>query len=482
MENRLGEGNVILSEINETKLIEFYKECQRNKLTDFDLEFTKEKAKIIAKKYGVLRTEIPIDELYKYAEKIDIRMRNKIEKDKLKEIIVKEKIKERELYEYSVRISKLKGVEKPLYYLKKELEEITKAKKKLDGLPTDYMRAMSVKEKDWSIAGGIADGLAGPAAGLATALDVQRQNLEIRKYNDSVARMAAEIGLASANESTYYSSRIKTLSKKINDLETVYISKETSVIQHLNFNNLQINETITGKIKLETDCWIKPNSIQGFPENNRPLVDGTIFAEIRGVEDNKVYANINLVIGKDGLNEGEICKLNGIDIKSVKLNKRQNYHVIFSINSNLFIMESNKNKIDNYDVIQLESKKKNETEQYWKNNQDKYEEITNKIKAIDMNLAFIEGRKKEENHSGLKYIQDYENQLSILKEKMSLKKNNSVEEKYKYLIKKVKEMKNEFNVIKENYNAFYNRYRKEYLILIMKLNSPLNIAEVKYNE
>lgn len=42
------------------------------------------------------------------------------------------------------------------------------------------------KQKDWALMGGIASGIAGGAAGLAVASDIQRQNAEARAYNDQL--------------------------------------------------------------------------------------------------------------------------------------------------------------------------------------------------------------------------------------------------------------------------------------------------------
>jgi len=50
----------------------------------------------------------------------------------------------------------------------------------------DAYHATKQREGDWAVAGGIASGIAGPAAGLAAAADIQRKNAEIRAQNDNL--------------------------------------------------------------------------------------------------------------------------------------------------------------------------------------------------------------------------------------------------------------------------------------------------------
>ncbi len=48
------------------------------------------------------------------------------------------------------------------------------------------------KETDWATHGGIASGIAGPAAGLAVAMDIQRKNAGIREQNAQLSQLAAQ--------------------------------------------------------------------------------------------------------------------------------------------------------------------------------------------------------------------------------------------------------------------------------------------------
>ena len=66
----------------------------------------------------------------------------------------------------------------------KKLDEMNKTAKGID-IMSSYATALysyekPVQEENWAIQGGIANAIAGPAAGLATAMDVQRRNAEAK--------------------------------------------------------------------------------------------------------------------------------------------------------------------------------------------------------------------------------------------------------------------------------------------------------------
>ena len=80
--------------------------------------------------------------------------------------------------------------------LEREIREFEEAKKVLQNADKTLYSAYAKKESDWAVHGGIANAIAGPAAGVAAALDVQRQNAEVRAYNQdlkqSIQRFTSE--------------------------------------------------------------------------------------------------------------------------------------------------------------------------------------------------------------------------------------------------------------------------------------------------
>ena len=60
--------------------------------------------------------------------------------------------------------------------------------------------SLTQKEIDWALAGGIASGLAGGAAGVATALNIQEKNAEIRAQNKQITSNYAKFAFEATNK------------------------------------------------------------------------------------------------------------------------------------------------------------------------------------------------------------------------------------------------------------------------------------------
>ena len=80
--------------------------------------------------------------------------------------------------------------------LEAEIRNFEETKKVLQNADKTLYSVYAKKESDWAVHGGIADAIAGPAAGLAVALDVQRKNAETRADNEklkqSIQRFTSE--------------------------------------------------------------------------------------------------------------------------------------------------------------------------------------------------------------------------------------------------------------------------------------------------
>lgn len=101
-----------------------------------------------------------------------------------------------------------KGKEKSIQYCKdriayyKEIERQFSPEKneaasaKMMGTTEKLYKASAQREHDWALHGGIAEGIAGTAAGVATALKIQQENAQIRSNNEALARNIADMNLA----------------------------------------------------------------------------------------------------------------------------------------------------------------------------------------------------------------------------------------------------------------------------------------------
>lgn len=74
--------------------------------------------------------------------------------------------------------------------IQEHMEELTRAKKSLESAQSLQKNRYMLYEKkgDWAVAGGLAQGIAGPAAGVVVAQNVIRENQAIDQRNDNITK------------------------------------------------------------------------------------------------------------------------------------------------------------------------------------------------------------------------------------------------------------------------------------------------------
>lgn len=119
-------------------------------------------------------------------------------------------------------------------------------------------RTTAQKEGDWAVAGGIASGLAGGAAGVATALDVQQKNAQIRANN---AALSSSLGYLGAQALTNIASTRSNAEASKKSCEQALEKARNSLVEerpgeelmsYLSFRvlNKRISETGVARIKV----------------------------------------------------------------------------------------------------------------------------------------------------------------------------------------------------------------------------------------
>lgn len=91
------------------------------------------------------------------------------------------------------------GRDKTIYHFEREIiacrREINEYEQNrnaiINGTNATYQLGKQ-RESSWAVHGGIASGIAGPAAGLATAIDIQNQNAATRQYNENLLRTTTQ--------------------------------------------------------------------------------------------------------------------------------------------------------------------------------------------------------------------------------------------------------------------------------------------------
>lgn len=101
-----------------------------------------------------------------------------------------------------------KGKEKSIQYCKDRIayynkvlgnyspENMSKARGEMMDLSNKIYKSTAQREHDWALHGGIAEGIAGTAAGVATALNIQRENEQIRAQNAALGKRIGDMNVA----------------------------------------------------------------------------------------------------------------------------------------------------------------------------------------------------------------------------------------------------------------------------------------------
>ena len=170
------------NEYNNELAVKIYSKCLVKDIMDIDSAKNIDALGIIAYSYGV--SDIDLAKEYFYmGEKI---FKDRENEKKLKwnnEKVSKARENDLKVFEETKRIADIVGKDKYIYSLKNDLEYGYKALELSEQAKKIGLSNMNVKanKSDWAIWGGMANGIAGPAAGIATAMDIQRKNIEAEK-------------------------------------------------------------------------------------------------------------------------------------------------------------------------------------------------------------------------------------------------------------------------------------------------------------
>lgn len=280
---------------------QIYNICLKHKLTSFDTEDNKNNLMIITDNFGVNN----IDEAIKMFVRGQELLKNEekeYEGNKIKTL----RIRDKELYEKALEKSKIVGKEKYIQKLEKDIELGKKALKLCDSnekLALANMNAIA-KKSDWAIWGGIANGIAGSAAGVATAIDIQRQN-EKEKINTLKLREQGKQQYNNILQIKRDLPRILDEEQKAIDIikEKLYSDKDINNI----FNNICIkdikyeikkNKNFIVEIDIDTK---KVKLIDSFVN-----VDGTLSIKILDENEKIVATGLYSAPGFDVWDFGEV--------------------------------------------------------------------------------------------------------------------------------------------------------------------------------
>lgn len=296
----------------------FYQMCKKAGITAIQSEADLQKAAQIA---GTMQLgDVDVKALYLKAASLNWQENQETERKKQQELelaLNKIRADERAKCEEIEKYAGYSGREKRLAILRDQYKKASSNAYLMSQAPSVLTTPLvSTRDTDWAIHGGIANGLAGPGAGLATAMNIQRQNAENRAradainsaYVSSLVRSGALEKAAQAEKK--YKDEAEKLQAQIQEAETALIAEDSpqKCFERLRFDGVRVMVSETGTCSVMASAYLKDNFT--IFNNVNATVDGTILAEI--CDGSRVIGCAKLVLPVWGTSKITAEKLEGM--------------------------------------------------------------------------------------------------------------------------------------------------------------------------
>lgn len=298
------------TEAHNQQLRNFYQMCQKAGISAIRTNKDLQKAQQIANTMHLNHIDVKAF----YLEAVNLLEQEQQEKDtqarrKVEAELEKIRNAEREKCEKLEQYADYSGQEKRLAMLRSQYQTASERASTMRNASKVLCQPLvsAPKEADWAIHGGIASGIAGPAAGLATALDIQQQNAANRAQADAInsayvsSLVRSGVLEKAAQSEKQYKSEAEKLHAQIQEAETALVADDSpqKCFERLCFDETTITVSETGTCSVMTYVYLKKNFT--IFNNVDACVDGTILAEI--CDGSSVIGCAKLVLPVYGANK-----------------------------------------------------------------------------------------------------------------------------------------------------------------------------------
>ena len=246
--------------LNYKSKFKFYYDCVNNGVTSLEKEKDIKRAELIAKNYPVAKG-VDIKVFFEECKTLVERTaKQKILNDAAQRM---QQLRDEERAEYNSRLkyANCKENEKTILILMDELNGLLNGYRQHSTFEKRASENLLVKEKDWASRGGAASAIAGPAAGLAVAIETQAQNAKIREHNAAMSGAIAQMQMVSDLHASAKEKAIEE-QRKIIAAEKLKLTQKLSdnvVKKHLNVTVEQVEISETKAFRIQTTVeMIKP--------------------------------------------------------------------------------------------------------------------------------------------------------------------------------------------------------------------------------
>lgn len=238
------------------------------------------------------------------------------------------------------RLKMLQNLENDCQTRIKEIEEGQEALRQLGRI---YVGAQK-KEASWGLSGGIAEGIAGPAAGLIAASKTIENNWEIQRYNQSMREASSSAFMGSFSlekDLNKLKSELYEIWNKTREAEnkvTLQNPAADEIFGNLKIGSAKIEKSKTGVLHIELPVSVKAPFELSAPKKTVMVVDGTLSGEIR--MGNRVVGSVWIPLPLYGIptNMTEKVTLDAMCERCVEYDGR--YTLKLAESQNLWIMEA----------------------------------------------------------------------------------------------------------------------------------------------
>ncbi len=308
-----------------TKEEKFYKRCLTEGVDSLDGVHKEQKALLIAQDMKL--KDLSVEAIRRAFASGEIAYKNSVSEGKTferEQELSKLRIDELQVLAGAMKYYGLHGRDKRIAMLEDMYEEAKKNMKEAELRKGFAKSTMLQKEHDWAIHGGIASGIAGPAAGLVTAMQVETKNAAIREYNAQMAPYVSMVTSACSDEAEFYKREMQRYRSDIQKTNIKLVADDPTqkVFENLIIKNMKYAVSETGAVVVEADFDINENYC--IFEEIEPSIDGVVAARL--IENGVHVGTSYFVLPVDGVHKK--VRLASICTRTTKPNAK--YEVEYS--------------------------------------------------------------------------------------------------------------------------------------------------------
>lgn len=340
----------------------FYIRCRDSNITKFDNEFAVAKATRYIEEFIYEVSDLPVSKCNYYLDPVhmtqfyeagrklaEIKSARELATQKIPKGVVPNP-SEKNYIQRTTAISYLSGNKKRVEMLNnllssysQRIQAIADGEEALKELGMIYMQQQK-KERDWAVAGGIAEGIAGPVAGFMAASQVMENNRKLQQHNEAMRNTSRNIlsGIPSmmSDRIALEREQKETRQQLQNAYEKITLSKPNAaeIWNHIQIGRYKIEKAESGVLHIALPVRIETPFVLDVPKNVNTVIDGTLKAEVQFESRNVGFVNFPLPLYGIPTNMTAEVTLDGMLDRSVEFNGEYTLKMLDS--HNLWIMEA----------------------------------------------------------------------------------------------------------------------------------------------